>query len=173
MENFKDIEGYNGLYKISNLGNIFSYISNKILTPRIDSLGYKQITLYNKGFKKVFRIHRIVGNHFIKNYGYNCLNHKNGIKTDNRVENLERCSNSHNTKEAYRLGLKINCNIGKFGKLHHNSKKIVQYTLNGYILEIWDSFADIQRNTLLNKGNINQCCKGKRNKCGGYIWKYY
>ena len=107
-EIWKNIKGYNGLYQISNLGNIYSLYTNKILKPFINEKGYLRIDLKGNGKRKIFKVHRLVAEHFINNpNNYKEVNHINGVKTDNRVENLEWCTRSHNMKEAVRMGLVI------------------------------------------------------------------
>ena len=110
-EIWKDIEGYEGLYQISDLGNVKSAYkhngrSNIILKQYVDKDGYLKIILYKDNKYKNFFVHRVVASAFIPNkLNYPQINHINGIKTDNRVENLEWCNQSHNSKEAHRLGL--------------------------------------------------------------------
>lgn len=92
-EIWKDIPNYENLYQISNLGNVKSIRTNKILKYGYSHNGYKIVCL--KG--KMFRVHRLVAEAFISNTNnYPQVNHKNEIKTDNRVDNLEWCSSSYN-----------------------------------------------------------------------------
>lgn len=114
-EIWKDIKGYEGLYKVSNLGMVKSLdkkVKHKIenftnkkgkILKATDNHGYLKVVI----FKKNFRVHRLVANAFIFNpENYKFVNHKDGIKTNNNILNLEWISSSDNLKHAYKLGLK-------------------------------------------------------------------
>jgi len=109
MEEWKDISGFEGFYQVSNLGRIKSldrhvsdkkgdyFILGKILNPPILKNGYILFTLCKNGIRKQLTGHRIVANAFLeKEKGRSIVNHKNGIKHDNRTENLEWTSNREN-----------------------------------------------------------------------------
>jgi hypothetical protein len=117
MEIWKDIPNYEGLYQASNLGRIKSFLMNRelILKTPTGYLGYSYVNL--KG--KLFRVHRIIGNTFLKNEkNFREINHKDGNKTNNKVENLEWCTRSYNMKHAFKNGLAV----GMKGEKHHKCK---------------------------------------------------
>lgn len=128
-EIWKDIPDYENLYQVSNLGRVKSlpreWIGGKnckrfhpevIFDPKIDN-GYLRVGLSKNNKRIFFRIHRLVLSAFTEDSNLQ-VNHKNGIKTDNRLENLEWVTSSENVKHAYETGLKI----GMKGEKHPNSK---------------------------------------------------
>ena len=101
---WKDIPGYEGLYKVSNTGKVFSCVTNRELSVIQKKDGYTCISLCDKDHnKKQYRIHQLVAKAFIPNpNNLPMINHKNEIKNDNRVENLEWCNNFYNSNYGNR-----------------------------------------------------------------------
>lgn len=94
----KNIKNYEGLYAITEEGKVWSYKSNKFLKPREIANGYLGVTLYKDGVGKQYRLHRLVAEAFIPNPdNLPIINHKNEIKTDCNVNNLEWCSHQYNS----------------------------------------------------------------------------
>lgn len=126
MEEWKDIEGYEGLYLISNYGRVLSlrrfrengnggyYQDTKLLTQTYASTGYKKVELVKNKKKQSIKIHRLVAKHFVANpYNYNVVNHKDGNPENNYFENLEWCRQIDNVNHAIEIGLKNSFNIDK------------------------------------------------------------
>jgi hypothetical protein len=124
-----DVEGYEGLYQVSNKSRVRSFVKNKegvVLKQTKEGCGYLQIQFNKNGKMKHNKVHRMVAKAFVPNPGNKpFVNHINGIKTDNRIENLEWVTGSENIKHAHREGLKIPTQLGKSGKLHHRSKPVI------------------------------------------------
>lgn len=160
MEIWKDIQGYEGLYQVSNLGNVKSLRRNLILKlSKNRNNGYSQVSLHKNGVQTTLLVHRLVGMCFIKNpKNLPQINHKNEIKTDNRVENLEWCDNRYN------------CNYGS--KNDNLKKKTNQYTKSGELVKTWSSLSEIQRKLGFNQPNLSNCCNGYLPQAYGFIWRY-
>lgn len=131
-EIWKDIQGYEGLYQVSNLGRIkrIRFINNVTNKPqdkflsmkKIDNLGYQTVALCKDGQIKYKRTHRIVAETFIPNpQNLPCVNHKDGNKLNNLIDNLEWCTYSQNTRHAMSSGL---INIEKHKIAVQNNMKI-------------------------------------------------
>lgn len=135
MEIWKDIEGYENLYQVSTYGRIksLSHINNLgrlrpecILGIRLSDRGYHSAVLYNNGKPKSFRVHQLVARAFIPNPNNKPhVNHLDGVKGNNLVENLEWVTISENAKHAFKTGLnRITCERDEKGrfisKKNHN-----------------------------------------------------
>lgn len=188
-EIWKDIKGYEGLYQISSFGNVKSldrYIINKngdkqffpkkYLTQGFSN-GYLKVTLSKNNKQKTFRVHILVAKAFIPNHKNKSeVNHIDGNKSNNRIDNLEWNTRSENELHAYRNGLakpsdKQKQAVAKYAKENY-SKKVIQYSLNGVFIKEWNSMHDVWRELGIRPSYICRCCKGLRNQTYGYIWKY-
>lgn len=105
MENWKAVNGYEGLYEVSDKGRVKGLKRNKILKNIVDSLGYVRVSLCKKNKIKVHKIHRLVAEHFLEPSKYKIVNHIDGNKENNSVHNLEWCNHSANRKHACDTGL--------------------------------------------------------------------
>lgn len=166
-EIFKDIEGYENYYQVSNLGNVYSCkrrgCVGGILKPAIGNKGYYQVYLFKNGKGKWEKVHRLVAKTFIPNPdNLPQVNHKDEDKTNNRVDNLEWCTNEYN----HNYGTRTERATGKL------SFPLLQYDLDGNFIKEWPSAREASRKLNLNISGICLCCQNKRNYCGGYKWKY-
>ncbi len=175
-EIWKDIEGHEGLYQVSSFGRPKSlkFSKEKVLKVNVSAHGYRCVQLTIKGKEKNFRVGRLVAKAFISNpENKRTVNHKNGIKTDDRVENLEWNTHSENISHAYReLGKKAStpC-LGKFGKDHHSSKPVSQYSKSGNFIQSFDGINEAGRITGIKHQNISAVCNDKQKSAGNFIWK--
>ena len=104
MEQWRDVVGYDGLYEVSNLGRVRSCKRNIMLTLFKSNKGYLRCELWKDSKKRKFGVHRIVALAWIPNDDVekNQVNHINEVKTDNRVENLEWCTNKYNNNYGHK-----------------------------------------------------------------------
>jgi hypothetical protein len=167
-------------YSVTEKGEVYSHKSNKVLKGYVDKqTGYHRVTLLNQGVQATKLVHRLIAEAFILNpESKNTVNHINGIKTDNRAENLEWCTQKENIAHSFKAGLSViskgknHYMYGKKGVLHHRSKKVYQFDISGQLIKVWDSLMDIERGTDYSIGHISNCCKGKRNHSNGFLWSY-
>ena len=176
---WKDIKGYEGLYQISNLGNVYSIKNNKLLKLHISHKGYVVVCLYKNKKQHTQQIHRLIAQAFIPNpNNYPQINHIDGNKKNNQINNLEWCTQSYNIKEAYRLGLMPRTRKSSFTKGHHKNVTISinQYDLQENFIKKWNSIveASYQFNNISNNPsvNISGVLRNKRKTAFGYIWRY-
>ena len=153
----------NGLYQISNFGNVKSLNlkGGSLLKPELIS-GYLRIGLYKNNNYKHYLIHRLVAETFIPNPdNLPQVNHKDENKTNNNVENLEWCDRKYNMNYGTR-------NEKHFSKLR---KKVAQYTLDGELIKIWDSTQECTKYGF-HQANVSACARGKINTAYGFKWIY-
>ena len=173
LEKWKHIEGYEGLYEVSNYGKVRSLDrivkgrwgkqnrQKKNLVPVKDKDGYLIITLCKDGKQKTAKIHRLVAQTFIPNINkLPCINHKDENKQNNQINNLEWCTFKYNTN--YGTGIKK--------RIEKTSKPVLQYDLNGNFIAKYKSVSEAHRKT--NISHIYDCCNKRLKTCGGYIWRY-
>ncbi len=174
IEEWKDVEGYEGLYQVSNLEKVMNVKTGKILKPYLYQTGYYGVVLSKNNIKKHHFIHRLVAQAFIPNpENKPCINHINECRWDSPVWNLEWCTHKENNNYG-KHSEKIS--VSKTGKLNPKrvSKPVIQYTLDGQFVAEYPSMAEAQRLTGIFQTSIGQCCKGNNryNTSGGYKWKF-
>lgn len=177
MEEWKDIEGYEGLYQVSNQGRVKSlergilnnggiqYKEDTILMTSKHESGHLCVGLSKDGVEKLYYIHRLVAKSFLPNpYNYNVVHHKDHDPTNNRVENLVWTTKGHHTTI-------------------HKAKIVYQYTLDNKLIAIWKTSHDAAETLGFNLSRISHCCnggfycksRGKWVNCYqayGYKWSY-
>ena len=180
IEIWKDIKDYEGLYQVSNLGNVKSldkiiYQKNKSgknqkhiykgkkLKKQQQRNGYEVVNLYKNAKMTKKLVHRLVATAFIENKSdRHFINHKDNNKTNNNVTNLEWCSQSENVMYAYTNGVKIPPNM----------RKVKRLDKEGIFIDMFESIQEAERFTNVKATNISKCCRKLRKTAGGYKWEY-
>ena len=153
-EIFVSIQGYEGIYEVSNMGRVRSlkFGKKKILKPSKDGNGYLFVKLSKNGKIKYFKVHRLVANAFVENpNNLPQINHINEVKTDNRAVNLEWCTNQYNKRFS---SAKNVMGIGDNGKKTILLGAVIDGVLFGY-----------------KESNISTSANGKYNKQGSHKYK--
>lgn len=180
-EIWKDIEGYEGLYQVSNKGRVKSlerdiirkngrkyHVKERILKDAPEGHGYFQVCLYDaKGRNKRLRVHRLVAETFIPNpEDKTQVNHKDEDKTNNHVDNLEwmtcKENNNYGTRTE-RAGKAIAKALGK---------PVAQYSKDEVLIKVWQSTMEVQRQCGFNQSHISAVARGTRKSCGDFVWRY-
>ena len=166
---YKDVVGYEGKYMVSSIGEIISIVrqteakkqgkrilNRKVLAVRINRCGYLYVNLYKNLKRKTLTIHRIVATAFIPNpENKPHINHKDGNKLNNHVENLEWCNakeNENHKRNVLNLGVR--------------AVKCIETN------EVFNSIANASRSKKIPTSNIIFACQGKYKQAGGYHWVY-
>lgn len=169
-EVWKDIVGLEGRYKVSNLGNVYSVKNNLIMKPYKSKRGYYTVNIPKENRKiKVCTIHRFVANAFIPNpENKREVNHIDGNKLNNRVENLEWVTPKENNNHARRTGLRKS----------DGDIPVIQYDLEGNFIARYKSYSEASRVTGIKRCNIGNVASkrltrhGKPFKtAGGFKWE--
>ena len=199
QEIWKEIEGFNGIYYISNYGQVKSvdrinkqkhFIPGRILKPKTDKDGYKIVNLRTESGRIDKKVHRLVAQAFIPNpFNYPVVNHKNENPGDNYYHNLEWCTikynNNYGTRNRrisekqktiprdYMKGDKnyFHTHVYKRGN-HPQAKKVNQYDLSGNLVAVFLCTKDAAEAVGCTNGAISMACQGKRDKIKGFRWSY-
>ena len=159
-EKWAPIKGYEGLYEVSTKGRVQR--DNKLLHLNSNTYGYLHVTLSKSNQQKTMTVHRLVAETFINNpHEYPQINHRDGNKLNNSVDNLEWCTQLINNRHA------INTQLRK-------TKKIKMLDLNNNLIKVFNNRMEIEKyfNRKISRDLITKCCNGVRKTAYGYRWQY-
>jgi len=180
-EIWKDIEGYECLYQVSNLGRVRSlgrdlmrksrygtmapyHIAGRVLKPLHSQGDYCYVHLFDKdGTSTNHKVHRLVAKAFVSNPdNLNEVNHVDEDKDNNRADNLEWCKHVDN------------CNHGTRNERSAVKRgiQVEQLTLDGHHVAFYQSACEASRQTGIARKGINDCCRRHIKTAGGYLWRY-
>lgn len=181
-EIWKPVVGYEGLYEVSNQGNVRSlnyrhHGKISVLKQAKIPQGYMFVYLSKNKKRKMFYVHRLVGQAFLENpYNYPEINHINEKQGDNRVDNLEWCSSKYNTNYSRKKHPERYFTSYKGERTNKKTKysllTVNQLTKDGELIKQWNNVAEIVREMKYNNFAITECCKGKRKTAYGYKWEF-
>ena len=172
-ENWKSVKGYEGLYEVSDLGNVRHIKDGKTTMKTLcpNKRGYVRVQLW-KGNKGVHHsVHRIVAEAFVPNpLGKPQVNHIDENKQNNRASNLEWCTQIENHNHGT-INERISASLTNNPK---RTKKVNAYDDSGTLVFSFASIREANRQLGVNASDITQCCKknGTHKHAGGYVWRY-
>ena len=168
QEIWKDIQGYEGYYQVSNLGRVKSLNykrtkKEKILKPNITKVNYQQVHLCKNKQIKILYIHRLVAEMFIPNpNNFPIINHKDENPMNNIYSNLEWCDKKYN----------LNYGTAQERKAQKHNKPILQFDLDSNFIKEYESITQASKELNIKIDYISSCCLGRRRKTKGYVFKF-
>lgn len=162
-EEWKDVKGYEGRYKVSSFGNVYSYYVDRNLSIAANKTGYKYVVLKKDGKQKHMQVHRLVAEAFIPNpKNLPIINHKDINVSNNHVDNLEWCDyHYNNTYDNAQL---------KRGEVL--SKHVYAYDKNGDLVHEYNSTNEAGMVLNIGSQSVSWCCLGKLKTYKGLVWSY-
>lgn len=182
FEEWRPVRGFEDRYRVSSFGNVMSILRYDVnartyracsdrMASNPHSTGCLVVNLWRNNKYKSFRIHRLVAEAFLPNpENKKTVNHKDGDKTNNKLENLEWATHSENIQHSYDvLGRQASAQTKLKGKNHRNSKPLAKLDDNLNIVETFDNCRIAKEK--VGKINITRAVK-LNTKAGGFFWKY-
>ena len=187
-EIWKDIEGYEGIYQVSNLGRVRSldrhiikphpkngvptkyFQRGRIIITHPGRNEYIKVMLKNEGTKKNFMVHRLVAKSFVSGYFEGAdVNHKDCNRMNNQADNLEWVTRIEN------LMYHTPNNETPMEQIHKSQRKpVIQMTIDGDFIREWPSIHSVHKELRIDSKSIKGCCDGlsRYKHAGGFRWKY-
>ena len=179
-EIWKDIDGYEWIYQISNLWKVKTKI--KYLSPRKHNLYYSRVQLHLDWIRKNYLIHRLVAQYFIPNlnnlplvlHKYETLdenwllyNWEDNLFWGTHTDNMQDMWKKWRAKNHFQLNHPRN-----WWAKNHNCKPVIQYSKEWVFIKRWESASIVELNKWINSASIAKCCKWTRKTAGGFKWAY-
>lgn len=159
MEIWKPVAGFEQYYEVSNEGRVKSLRTGRIrkLVPNSQSR-YLTLFLVGESGKRCVYVHRLVATAFCENpNGYDCVNHKDENRQNNKADNLEWCTKAYNNAYSH---------------LGERSCKPIAQIKDGKVIRVWASAREAEKHFDTNYKNISAVCRGLRPRAGGYEWRF-
>ena len=170
VETFLSVPGYEGLYEISNLGNVKSLRSGRLMKRSKNNVGYEMVCLTKDKTQKTYFIHRLVALTFIPNpLGLPEINHKDEVKTNNCVENLEWCTREYNLNYG---GYSERMSKTLLQNNPHRKRVSCYDKETGELIKTYDSITEAANDINVSYNALDVCLRGLTKTCRKMIWKY-
>lgn len=171
-------------YLINRDGEIWSTLTNKKIKPAKHKSGYMLVGLRKNNISRTCKLHRLIAKAFIPNPDNKpFIDHINGVRDDNRIENLRWCTNQENKSFPLARLHNRECRIGipqskealeartkvfqdKYGK------QVAQYTIDGKLIKVFQSINEASRYYKIKPSIISLCCRGENHNAGGFVWRF-
>lgn len=182
FEEWRPVKEYEGTYEVSDCGNVRSLdtfvrtkggvlrlAKGRIRKLQRDDDGYMRVGLYGGKKPKLVGVHRLVAEAFIPNPdNKEQVDHINGVRDDNRIENLRWFTLEENNSTDLAKSRKSKSAFER----NDNKKTVYQYTLDGELVDVWSSTREVERKTGFKSQSISRCCNGKQEFAYNYKWSY-
>lgn len=172
-EVWKDVEGFEDKYRVSNMGRVMSKKTRNIMKTHILNSGYESASLYVEGKTSNRTVHRLVAYHFCEGYREGLhVNHKDGNRLNNVSTNLEWVTFQENIDDMVRRG-KMTTTKAREQLSKVSKKKVNQYTKDGKtLLKSYESQKQASIETGVHVSKISEVCHGNRKSAGGFFWQF-